>query len=188
MPVIRTANPRKMVPMDFLRSWPKVYMATPTKPSSGAQASGLSIWMKKLSPCRPVSESSQEVTVVPMLAPMMTPIAWCSCIRPELTKPTAMTVVALEDWMTAVTTRPSRRPRTGDAVILLRMPCSLPPAICSRDLPMTSMPYKNKARPPSSVKTLNTLIPGYTSILSYFPISMPPCGDAVKTARYRYLL
>ena len=101
---------------------------------------GFSIWMAKESPSRPESESSQPVTVVPMLAPMMTPMAWCSSIRPELTKPTAITVVAPLDWITAVITMPSSSPRTGLAVILERMPCSLLPAVCSRALPMRSMP------------------------------------------------
>ena len=50
--------------------------AMPAKPSSGLQALGESIWIRKLSPCRPVKLSSQAVTVVPMFAPMITPTAW----------------------------------------------------------------------------------------------------------------
>ena len=36
-----------------------------------------------------------------MLEPMITPTACFSVIMPELTKPTTMTVVAEEDWITA---------------------------------------------------------------------------------------
>ena len=44
----------------------------------------------------PVRLSSQLVTVVPTLLPMMMPTAWCSCMMPLLTKPTTITVVAEE--------------------------------------------------------------------------------------------
>ena len=49
----------------------------------------------------------QPVTLVPMLAPMMIPIACATFIIPEFTKPTTITVVAEEDWMIAVTAVPS---------------------------------------------------------------------------------
>ncbi len=39
----------------------------------------------------------QPVIVVPMFAPRITPIAWVSCIRPALVRPTTMTVVIVED-------------------------------------------------------------------------------------------
>ena len=58
----------------------------------------------------PARTSSQPVAVVPMLAPMIMPIAFDSFIMPELTKPTTMTVDAEEDWMAAVTTVPKRTP------------------------------------------------------------------------------
>ena len=41
-------------------------------------------------------ETSQDVTVVPMFAPMMTPTACVSDSTPALTKPTTITVVAEE--------------------------------------------------------------------------------------------
>ena len=47
----------------------------PMKPRMGAQALGLSIRTRKESPSRPERDISQLVTVVPMLAPMMTPMA-----------------------------------------------------------------------------------------------------------------
>lgn len=41
-------------------------------------------------------------------------MTWMACLRvmsPELTKPTTMTVVAEDDWMTAVTPRPGQKAR-----------------------------------------------------------------------------
>ena len=49
-----------------------------------------------LSPEEFISLISHAVTVVPMLAPMMTLMDCDSFIMPELTKPTTMTVVAEE--------------------------------------------------------------------------------------------
>ena len=42
------------------------------------------------------SEAIHAVMVVPMLAPMMTAVAWKRVIIPALTSPTTMTVVAEE--------------------------------------------------------------------------------------------
>ena len=53
------------------------------------------------------------VMLVPITAPMMIAIAWRSFIIAELTKPTTMTLVAEEDWITAVTPVPSRMPFIG---------------------------------------------------------------------------
>ncbi len=47
------------------------------------------------------------VMVVPMFAPKMMPIDCTRFRSPALTKPITMTVVALEDWMTAVTNAPA---------------------------------------------------------------------------------
>ena len=53
--------------------------------------------LKPPSPSTPARVSTQPVAVVPMLAPMTMPTALDSCIMPELTKPTTMTVVAEDD-------------------------------------------------------------------------------------------
>ena len=45
--------------------------------------------------------------VVPMLAPIMIHTACLRVIMPELTKPTTITVVAEEDWITAVMPAPT---------------------------------------------------------------------------------
>ena len=51
----------------------------------------------EMSALNPSHETSHAVTVVPILAPMMTLIAWARVSRPALTKLTTMTVVALDD-------------------------------------------------------------------------------------------
>ena len=53
------------------------------------------------------------VMLVPITAPMMTAIACRSFIIAEFTKPTTITLVAEEDWITAVTPVPSRIPLSG---------------------------------------------------------------------------
>ena len=68
----------------------------PISASTGVKAVGFSSCSHTLPPSIPARLSSQAVTVVPMLAPMMTPMAWRSSMRPEFTKPTTMTVVADE--------------------------------------------------------------------------------------------
>ena len=55
-----------------------------------------------------MSETICPVTVVPMFAPKMTPIACWSEISPALTKPTVITLVADELWMSAVTPSPAK--------------------------------------------------------------------------------
>ena len=102
-------------------------MATPTKANRGASA--------------PTSRAmSWPVMVVPMLAPMMIHTAWRRVIMPELTKPTTMTVVAEEDWMTAVMPAPTSTPRTRLAVSFSRMCFIRLPAAASRPELIICMP------------------------------------------------
>ena len=82
----------------------------------------------------------QAVTVVPTLAPIIMPMAWLSCMTPELTKPTTMTVVAEELCMTAVTPRPRRNPLKGLEDSFSRRSLSLPPAFLSSPSPMADIP------------------------------------------------
>ena len=53
------------------------------------------------------------VMLVPITAPMIMAMAWRSFIMAELTKPTTITLVADEDWITAVTPVPSKMPLSG---------------------------------------------------------------------------
>ena len=62
------------------------------------------------------SSSATTVMVVPMLAPIIMPIACLNFIIPELTKPTTITVVAYDDCITSVTPAPKRT-----ALLVLRV-------------------------------------------------------------------
>lgn len=56
---------------------------------------------------------SCEVTVVPIFAPIMMPSDAANEMMPALTRPTAITVVAVLDWTNAVTSVPIKVPRTA---------------------------------------------------------------------------
>jgi len=94
----------------------------------------------------------QAVMVVPILAPMMTPIAWLSVIRPALTNPTTMTVVADELWMIMVTRAPTMTPRKGVPVSMARIERIFSPAVFCRPSPICCIPNINRASPPNRAK------------------------------------
>ena len=128
MPRNKTPRPAMICPqwcrIGFLRNTTN---ATPTKASSGAIA--------------PTSSAIRRpVTVVPMLAPMMIQTACLSVIMPEFTKPTTITVVAEEDWITAVMPAPTRTPRMRFEVSLSRMRFMRLPAAASRPALIICMP------------------------------------------------
>ncbi len=160
MPVISTAKPIRMLPMSlrWLRSFAVIIIITPITARIGENEDGLSILTQTLLPSIAVRDSSHDVTVVPIFAPMMTPTAWVSFMIPELTKPTTMTVVAEDDWMIAVTPRPSRTAMKRFDVSFSKIFSSLPPESCLRPSPMTSIPYRNRARPPIKERIANMSI------------------------------
>ena len=65
-----------------------------------------------------IEDTSHAVTVVPMLAPIITLIACFRTISPALTKPITMTVVALEDWISPVIIKPTIMPIMGSLVTM----------------------------------------------------------------------
>ncbi len=128
-------------------------MTTPTMIKSGATASSL-------------NDTSWPVTVVPILAPMMTPTDWERFIRPLFTKLTTSTVVALDDWMIPVNTIPSRSPINGFVVNFSRIVRIFPPATFCRPSLISCMPYKNKPTP-AMICNANSIV---------FSISAPLCA------------
>ena len=64
-------------------------------------------------PLRSLRQMTQPVTLVPRIAPRIMPMACLTFIMPELTKPTTMTEVAEDDWITAVTPVPNKTPLRG---------------------------------------------------------------------------
>ena len=81
-----------------------------------------------MSTLKPKAEIIQAVTVVPILAPIMTPMDWERVSRPALTKLTTMTVVAEEDCTRAVINTPVNTPVTRLVVIAVRIFLSRSPA------------------------------------------------------------
>ena len=156
MPIIRRPKPIRIVPTPFFRSdLQKVYKTIPRKARMGLKFAGFSISISNPVPCTPSRLRIHAVTVVPTLEPKITPMACCSVMTPLLTKPTTITVVAPELWITAVTAIPSKKPFRGLPVKAPRIFWSLPPACFCRDLLMVSMPNRNIARPPSRRNTWN---------------------------------
>lgn len=98
--------------------------------------------MMRLPSTAPVvsSRSSWAVTVVPMLAPMITPTACFRFMMPAFTKPTTMTVVAEELWMMPVTRAPTPTALKMLPVTVSSVFSSFSPAIFSKALPIVSMP------------------------------------------------
>ena len=131
----------------------KTTSATPMNANRGASA--------------PTSSAiSCPVIVVPIFAPMMIHTACRKVIIPEFTKPTTMTVVAEEDWITAVITAPTATPRNRFAVSLSRIRFILLPAAASRPELIICMPYRNRASPPIRLKISVMLILSSSSSVS----------------------
>ena len=76
----------------------------------------------------PKRATIQPVTVVPMFAPNITPIAEKRFISPAFTKDTTMTVVADDDWMTTVIKKPVITDSNLLPVIISSVLLSLPDA------------------------------------------------------------
>ena len=86
------------------------------------------------------SDMIQAVNVVPMLAPMITDMAWASVSKPALTNETVITVVAVDDCTEAVTNIPVRSPVKRLVVIAPRMCRNCEPAIFCRASLITFIP------------------------------------------------
>ena len=77
---------------------------------------------------KPKMETIQAVTVVPILAPMITPVDSMNVMSPAFTKLTTITVVVEEDCVIVVVVNPVRMPLNRVVVIPFRMARSLFPA------------------------------------------------------------
>ena len=98
-----------------------------------------------------LNDTSCPVTVVPMFAPKITPMACWSDRRPAFTKPTVITLVAEELWMSIVTVPPASIAATRLRVTYASMAFILSPATWVSPSDMRPMPYTNIARPPNTV-------------------------------------
>ena len=99
----------------------------------------------------------QAESVVPMLAPMITEMAWERVRRAALTNDTVITVVAADDWTATQTAMPVSTPVKRLVVMAPRTWRSCGPAIFGRASLITFMPYISRAIEPRSLKMINIL-------------------------------
>ena len=160
MPVNKTPKPMQISPAMRIFVFLQAIMITiPTS----AVTDAIDIGFKKLSialapallPISPTLKMT-EVTVVPILAPIMIPIALRNFNTPALTKPTTITVVAEELCIAAVTTKPNSSPLKTLLVIFSRVFSNRPPDSFSNPDPSVVIPYKNSASPPAKLIMLKT--------------------------------
>ena len=84
---------------------------------------------------KPKMETIHAVTVVPMLAPIITPVDSINVMSPAFTKLTTITVVVVDDWVMVVAPKPVKIPLIRLVVIPFRIARSLLPAtFCSPSL------------------------------------------------------
>ncbi|MPN08667.1 hypothetical protein SDC9_155952 [bioreactor metagenome] len=131
---------------------------TPIIAKRGVKLSGLNSFMKKLSDSIPARLNIHAVTVVPILAPIMTPTDCDSFMMPEFTKPTTITVVAEELCITAVTSIPINTPLIGDEVSFSRIFSRRPPSVFSSAVPIICIPKRKNASPQIRLNTLKRFI------------------------------
>ena len=112
---------------------------TPIIATTGAKFSGLSR-SSTPPPSTPERLRIQFVTVVPRLEPMIKLMVCGNCIRPELTRPTSMTVIAEEDWIAIVIPAPSSVLEKGLEETFFRELSSEPPATLPRPPDITFIP------------------------------------------------
>jgi hypothetical protein len=103
---------------------------------------------------KPTMCTIQAVTVVPIFAPMITPIDWVKVRRPALTKDTTITVVADEDCTIAVTPKPVIIAVTRLPVINPRTRWSRDPAVFWIPSLMIFIPYRKRPRLPRIRKSI----------------------------------
>ena len=99
IPNIRMAKPSMIFPMSFFFDSPllDIVRIIPIAASTGENDDGFNKLTHIASPSIPVNDNSHEVIVVPTLAPIMIPTTCESCMIPEFTNPTTITVVADDD-------------------------------------------------------------------------------------------
>ena len=135
-------KPTAIFPMDleFLMKWPMIRMM-PRMSAMGASVEG---W-KNLSHAVPEESISRRrmiwpVTVVPTFAPTMIPRDWRSVRMPAPTSPEVMTIVAVEDWISAVTKMPRRKALKELFVTFSMAILSVPEEFSFRESPIRRMP------------------------------------------------
>ena len=126
-PMKRKEKPKINSPTDLRELFCEKINKMP-KANNGKAKAETSTW-------KPNAEITQAVTVVPILAPMMTLMDWANVSSPALTKLTTITVVADEDCTRAVINEPVKTPVTRLVVITVKILRRRSPAnFCSPSL------------------------------------------------------
>src|SRR5690606_2725580 len=99
----------------------------------------------------------QPVAVLPRLAPMTPPIACVKEISPALRKPIRVTVVAVEDWASAVIKAPDAKALMGLPVKASRICLRTPPAKATSPSDSSIMPIRNRPSPPTKGKRVSSI-------------------------------
>ena len=159
-PIKRKEKPNKNSPILFLLDLLENIIGIPIASRGIANAA--------MSTLKPMADITHAVTVVPMLAPIMTPIACARVISPAFTKLTTITVVADDDCIIAVITIPVMTPIKRLLVIAARMARNLLPANFSSPSLIIFIPYRNKASEPNSEKMLMIVSIFYLLIVFLF--------------------
>ena len=132
-----------ILPMDReFRKKPVIISRMPIIRAMGASVEGWKNRRKEVSP--EVFRSSRRiiwpVTVVPTFAPIIIPRDWCSVRIPAPTRPDVITMVAVEDWISAVTAMPSTKAVRGLSVTFSMTFFSVPEEFSFRESPIRRIP------------------------------------------------
>ena len=130
--------------------------SVPAISATGASVEGLK--SSRIPTAPPASRSIRRmiwpVTVVPTLAPTMMP-SDCRTVRMlAATRPAVIRIVALDDWIRAVTKRPSRNAFHGLLVAFSMILFRVPDDPSFKPSPIRLMPYRNMHNPPIRFRTL----------------------------------
>ena len=155
IPTIRIQKPIIISPICFFVGFlQNILNMIPITPITAARTS---VDSKSTHPAPPlISErhNTHPVTDVPIIAPIIIPIACFILIIPALTKPTTITEVADDDWIIAVTPVPSSTPLRGVLLNLYRITSSFPPATFFNPSPISCIPKRKSAIPPRRIITM----------------------------------
>ena len=88
--------------------------------------------------------------VVPTFAPTIIPNDWSNEMIPAATRPDVITIVAVEDWIIAVIIIPTKNALTALSVSFPITIFSVPDELSFRLLPISLIPYRNRANPPNN--------------------------------------
>ena len=151
-PTNNMPKPMQIVPaVVALRFLTNMIRIMPIRRASGARLSDLKKYKGLSAPAlTSMSRMICAVIAVPTFAPRTIPIDWRNFKKPAPTRPTVKTIVAVELWIIHVTSTPSRKASAGLAVAFSSAVRIAPPELLFRPSPMTRIPYKNSARPPSN--------------------------------------